>query len=226
MLHDGSILLFFFLCCLRIWKADGPGVVAGENFFCEPVVMENQDHRLRWERMHEIREQPLASCMVKACRRLVEQQDFLWMLEQGADGERDEDALALATREAGAVLAERRVDALRKFRDEFITARDGERALTAGVGGIRQQTVKILADRAGEHEACLRGSSERSADFRDGALTVRPSEKFQRTAVRLPEPRQQMKQRRLPRAALPEQQELFVRMEIERDVLENRRGGV
>ena len=99
----------------------------------------------------QVREHAALGLDVERGGRLVEQQDRR-VLQHRA---RDREPLALAGRELGAALAERRVVAERQLLDELVGARDARRRAHRLVDRVRHRVADVLADRGAEEQVLL-----------------------------------------------------------------------
>ena len=192
----------------------------------ELPVVENQEHRCLRKGGEDALQHGSCCIAVDAGCRLVEQQDFLlsgvFALEESGEREGDEQALALPAREAAGIFAEPRALALRQVVDDGRKSGELDGAAALIVRETWDKAVEVLADRAGKKHARLRRSGKGMTDVGRGKVSIRMPRKRQHAAIRLPEARQEMEQRRLPRAALAEKKELFAGRNCERKILKER----
>ena len=159
--------------------------------------MAHQHHRLA---LSSIQQRPQHGSLVEAVQiagRLVEQNERRIMQEHA----RKADALALAARQRIAQFADRRVQALRKTRDQT-----GQRRLLAGLhellgGSIGLGERDVIPHRAGEQMRLLRHIALDGAQaVRVHASDILPGNAYA-TVAWIPKPHEQLAERRFARTA-------------------------
>ena len=159
-------------------------------------------------------EDPLLGAGVDARERVVEQQHR--PLERQRPRQRH--ALLLAARERDAALAEHGVEPLRELvevgPEAGAAARPARQVRRRASVAVVESERDVLADRLREEERLLRHDAEAAAIARRGA-SAPPGRRRASTvpSVGLVEPRDQVEQRRLPRAGAPHDRDRLRRAE-------------
>ena len=136
-------------------------------------------------------------------RRLVEDEDA----RIGEERARERDELPLAERELEAALADLGVVAVRQLGDEAVGADSRRGGLDLGPGGARTAERDVVRDRAGEEEALLRDDAELSPQRRLRHVAQVGAVDRDAPAARVVEASEQLRDRRLPGAGVPDERD-------------------
>ena len=152
-------------------------------------------------------------------RRLVENQDRCVLDERA----RDRDALALASGEAGALLADDRVVALRKRGDEVVGVRRARRRADLILGRLQPSVADVLRNRAREEEGLLEHERDLAAERAElDRPDIAPVDE-NASLLRVVQAGEQAHERRLPCPGRAHNRDAAAGSHLERDVLEGRR---
>ena len=180
--------------------------------------MGDEQHRPVGGAVEDVVDQALGGRRVQVGGRLVEH-EHRRVREQRAG---DDQALALATGELAALLADEGVPAVGKAADPVEDPRPPECVLELLVGGLRASEADVLVDRRREEVRVLPRDGDPAADVLQPVLAqVAPGE---RDTARLGVDKalEQVGDRRLAAPARPEQRDPAARLEPQADAVEGR----